>query len=151
MPAHKSGATGPQHGKLKPDSRRQFPPLDKGDLVPRIVVNDLVHEGAHQKQSAAADLFDVFRISRIGQLGRIKTRALIANHESAALRRHWRKFATPSTETRKPKSRDEKSCAQQNQALRTRRDHEGADTAIEQRHQPTRMTGLTRPMWHAIP
>ena len=53
--------------------------------LPVLVERHLVHEGSHQQQPAAADLFQVRRIGRVGQLVRVEARPLVADDERAAV------------------------------------------------------------------
>src|SRR5438309_1573712 len=53
--------------------------FDEGDLVPFLVMGDLVHERAHEEQAAAADLFQVHGIRRVGQLRWVEAGTFVAD------------------------------------------------------------------------
>lgn len=53
----------------------------QSDFVAFVVVADFVHEGADEKHSAAADVFDVVWIGRIGEFGWVEAGAFVADRD----------------------------------------------------------------------
>ena len=58
--------------------------LDHGQLVAALVVVNLVHERADQKQASSADSLKLFGVGRIGQGGDVESSPLVADDESCA-------------------------------------------------------------------
>src|SRR5262249_8030823 len=59
--------------------------LDERDLIAGGVETHFIHESSYQKQTAAADVVEMGRVGRVGELGSIEAGSLIADAKEGSL------------------------------------------------------------------
>ena len=99
-PWARSGATSRRRSSTRGVSsvgwRRRMSSLDQRDLVTGRIEADLVHEGADEQQTTAADATKVSRICRIGKRRRVEAGPLVADSEGRRRPRHADVDTNPS-------------------------------------------------------